>query len=309
MGSAQDGGVTSVDVSSATVDGGSVAGTTAPLDWTLHGTPSLLDGVVWNTPKGWTAAVATDGVVLTAPATTGSCAIVILAPRAAAADQAGRLQQLLSIVTTQFSGHTLADEYGNWPPKTGITRGTSGTGFEFVGYSLNVDGSKMKTQPYLAIFGSTAIPVVPLANTTNGACLLANDGAANALEVYDSLTMSGFTKTLPVSPSIVGDWYTGTTDIGFALNLQSTGTFEQTSIYDPSLGTKVTLYSNGTYTANANVISYFPVQANSAPVSHYFRTYEQSNSSVGSGWISYYCELALSTNTPPAPYELCYSRQ
>jgi len=73
----------------------------------------------------------------------------------------------------------------------------------------------MKTQPYLAIFGSTAIPVVPLANTTNGACLLANEGTANALEVYYSLTMTGFKKTLPLSPSVVGTGSREKRELGF----------------------------------------------------------------------------------------------
>jgi hypothetical protein len=281
------------------------AGATAPLDWTMQGTRSFANGLTWSTPSGWTSALASDGVVLTAPAETGGCAIAILQPRAAAVDQAGRLQQLLDLVTSEFSGHTLSDEYGNWPPTAGITRGTSGSGFEFVGYNLEVDKSTLKIQPYLAVFGTMEVPVVPIANVANGSCLLSSAGAVNALEIFYSITMDGYTGTLPVAPSVVGSWFAGSSGIGLDVELNSDGTYVRANVYD-ELGTKVTTSESGAYTVSANVISFFPAPADGTPISHYFRTYEESNSSVTSGWVAYYCELALSTDSPPAPYELCY---
>jgi hypothetical protein len=98
---------------------------------------------------------------MTSPGNPGEqCNIFILAPRAAATDDAGLYQQLAGAVGSLLSNPSLSGRWGSSDYMSYRTRGLSGAGWLYVGLALEIN-QNLRSDPYLALFGQTAVPVIP----------------------------------------------------------------------------------------------------------------------------------------------------
>jgi hypothetical protein len=284
--------------------------TSAPLAFPLQGSAMKWSGLTFNTPKGWTADPAKDGMTLTAPTSDGRCSIAIYAPRPAASTEAARFAQLLQMVSTAFQGRSVRDTAGNAKPLGNRWRGRTPT-FEFVGYDLEVDGGTFFTRPFLAVFGDMAVPVLPVAQVGGVQCLRSQQGEENALEVFHSLSLDAMTSTIPIAGAAVGAYATSELRVTLGANghyvraAGSTATPPTSEVESAA----ATWTGDGSYSVSGNIISFLPTDPNQSATGHYFRLLEEENGSVPSGWLKRYCELDRSAVAPRGPSEVCYAAQ
>jgi hypothetical protein len=295
-------------------DGPAAAGwngsASAPLAFPLQGSAMKWSGLTFNTPKGWTADPAKDGITLTAPSSDGACTMAIYAPRPAASTEAARFAQLLQVVSTAFQGRTVRDAAGNAKPLGKRWRGRTPT-FEFVGYDLEVDGGTFFTRPFLAVFGNLAVPVLPVAQVGGVQCLRSQQGEENALEVFHSLSLDAMTSTLPIARAAVGAY--ATNDLRVTLGANGHYVRSAASAAAPPTSevesAAASWTGDGSYAVSGNIISFAPADPNQPATGHYFRLLEEENATVPGGWLKRYCELDRSAVAPRGPSEVCYAAQ
>lgn len=286
----------------------------APLDYPYTGSSFQYGALSFNVPAGWVATQLTDGVQVTSPGAAGSqCSIFVLQPRAVPSDENGRFQALLAVMQGLFPGKTIRGQYVS-DPMVWRTRGSAGGGWDFVGLNLNVDNIYPK--PWLAIFGATGVPVVPI-EPASANCLSSTEGHAEGLAIFHTLKLSGFSPSspAPLKSQVIGTWMAASGGIGVALilganlqylsltNLSGTIPVSPTQVQDVS----ATWVGDGRYLSVGNINAYYP--SSGGAKSHFVRVYQEENASAAGGWVTRICEVKRAAVAPNGPYELCLNKE
>ena len=300
-----------------TGDGGVTgdAGNAPAPDWTPDGTPTTIQNVTFNGPKGWTPTATTTDSVYTAPAmlngvAVGTTIVDVVAPRpTVGSGEAALRAQAWPLITQAFDGHTITDPSHNATPVDGLLRGTAAQGYTFVGWDLLIDGgSTIEVHAYLAAFGTTAVPFVIRFDPSSGASRSAAELAE--AELLQTLTVPGMT---PVS---VADQFTETYTLSAShilgtYNFPGPNQWIETIVSDFN-SVQTTYQYVGAYTLDVNVMSFYPTGGTSvgAPSSNYYRFYQKSDHTVAGGWTTYFCLLTATTDSHgvKSGSEACYSR-
>jgi hypothetical protein len=289
-------------------DGGGAPGS-APLDWKLDGVATSLGKVSLLGPKGWTQKASATELIFKAPAAKGTCEIDVLAPVAAASGEAAQRSQLLGIVKSAFSGHTVTDPSGNAAPTVGVIRGAGPQGYTLVGFDLLIDQGKVRTHAYMAVFGSTAVPFATVWDPANGSCLTSIEGEVQESQLLHTLSLAGATPTDPNAKNVVGEFSLSATSVVELYSITKDGKFIFTLTTDFS-GDMKTTQSTGTWSVAGDVMSFFPVAggpSGSAPYSEYVRVYQSSNPQTAGGYDTFFCLLGAG-DPKTAGTEACFQK-
>lgn len=263
-------------------------------------------------PANWTATQYTDAIQLVSPGEAAEqCTIFILLPQPAAADEDGRYQQLLDALLPLFP-EIIVDAAMDVRQ-----RGVSGLGFDWVGLDLYV-GPSARSEPYLAVFGDIAVPVVPFGESS-GSCWTGVGGSERA-DVFHSLTLPDYALPAPnvLASAVSGVWFTGSGSYGNLIVLGEGGEYGHSvgmslsvpvGSYVVEESTTVWTAGEGAYAVNWNILSFLPTSAGDAPYSQLFRVYEWAVQ--GGEWRRSLC-LHGSVAEPGggvSPNEPCFSRE
>jgi hypothetical protein len=293
----------------------------APLAWSFTGTNSKWGQLSFNVPKNWTAEVLSDGVQLTSPGATGlQCYIFVLSPRAVVADETGRFQALLGAVKGLFPDSVMLDQFGGTDTMSGRMKGLAGGGWDYVGLDIQIGSAY--SMPWMAIFGSTAVPVVPL-QPREATCLNSMRGyvtdEVDGVEVFHTMKLSGFASPspAPLKDRVVGSWFSASGNVGSSLILGANQQYISMSTISGTVPVNsyqvqdvyATWSGDGQYLSVGNIDAYFPNSSTKSPYSSYVRVFQEENSSDPSGWITRHCEIHHSTVNTMGPYEICLRKQ
>lgn len=220
--------------------------------------------------------------------------------------------QMMLVMQELLPGVAIEGPYGP-DPTTYRTQGVAGGGWEFVGLDLKVGNGASK--PFMAYFGQTAVPVVPI-EPSGASCLSSQEGEADGLEVFHSLALDGFVapSLAPLKDKVVGSWFSASGNVGAALILGANGQYIDLAILSGTVPVNsyqvedvfATWSGDGSYVSVANVLAYFPASGSEgSPHSNYVRVFEEENSSSPTGWIRRLCQLKRSVVETMGPYEIC----
>lgn len=289
----------------------------APLEAPVAGTLTNWEYEVgqqltFSVPVNWTATQYADGIQMVSPGEAAEqCAIFILLPRPAAADEEGLYQQLLDALLPLFP-EIIVDAAMDTR-----LRGVSGVGFEWVGLDLYV-GPSARGEPYLAVFGDLAVPVVPFGESS-GSCWTGSGGSERA-DVFHSLTLPAHPLPAPgaLASAVSGVWFTGSGSYGNLIVLGEGGDYGHSvgmslsvpaGSYVVEETTTVWTADEGAYAVNWNILSFVPTSAGDEPYSQLFRVYEWAVE--GGEWRRYLCLHSSVTTSDGAvsPNEPCFTRE
>jgi len=284
----------------------------APLSWQLKGTQVTTPSqrVSFLMPPSWSLTTYRDGVAIRTPMVNGvQCEILVLEPRAAAATEQGQWEQLALLTKgiLPAGDADLRGEYGSSDLLHTKRRGKSGAGWSFVG--LVLEWGSTRIDPWLAVFGNQAVPVIPFApGGTN--CLLSHQGRVDAATVFHSLDLDRF----PAAPAtyrepLLGSWFTSDGRTGVLYASAANGHYVDVAATSGTIiesGQIYDVFSSfagaGRYFVYGSLVARFPTTVSSTEKNHsnFVRIYEEQSSVTN----VVECEIHVSS-IDGSPYEIC----
>jgi hypothetical protein len=285
-------------------------GAAAPFEWEPSGEAASFEGVNFLVPPGWKTQAYADGFALRSPDAI-PCEIWILQPRPAASGDA-QYTQLVNAAKGLLppGSQTVLGQYSD-DALSYRTRGTSGTGWPFVGLNVRyVQSNGSSGKPFMAIFGDTAVPVIPIV-PPGSKCLDYYSGNDVVVpNIWYSLSYDGaqITNESNYPQAVVGTWFVADTSVGVVHTYAMNGEFfsayrSEPKGFDPMSGS-----ASETYKVIDDALAVFPKAAGEPGKSNYIRIIEEANTSAPSGWTKTLCSMTRSTVEDKRAYESCFNR-